>query len=135
MALKQAFSQTDGVTDLLYVATNIDVISNPVHGDFTPDLSSLAPPLNPGSLDERFGIGSWYEWSDLYVRFYNKEANIWTDGSSGVVNADAKADVETQRIALMIYDSQVKDFNVTVCIQKDIQWRKRVAQDLIDICV
>lgn len=134
MALKQAFSTTDGVTDLLYVATNINLCCNPIPQDFIPDMTGYTKPEDPGSLDSKFGVDSGYEWEDLYLRWYDKETNTWKDGDGGIVNADAKADVETHLIAINIYNSELSEYNYDYNVQKDVQWRKYMAQKLIDVC-
>ena len=134
MALKQAFSTTDGVTDLLYVATNINLCCNPIPEDFIPDMTGYTKPEDPGSLDSKFGVDSGYEWEDLYLRWYDKETNTWKDGDGGIVNADAKADVETHLIAINIYNSELSQYNYDYNVQKDVQWRKYMAQKLIDVC-
>lgn len=134
MALKQAFSTSDGVTDLLYVATNINLCCNPIPDSFVPDLDGIHRPTDPGSLDSKFGAGSGYEFTTLYTRFYNKVTNTWTDGVSGIVNADVKADVETQLDAINIYNEALKTYEHTLLVQRDVQWRKYMAQALIDVC-
>ena len=132
MFLKQAFSTTDGVTDLLYVATNIVGVTPPE--SFTPDLSALIPPVNPGSLDSHFGAESDYEFRDLYVRYYDSSTNTWSDGDTGAVNADVKADVAAVKEALDIYAVQKAEYDMQATLQRDVQWRKIYAQALIDVC-
>ena len=134
MALKQAFSTTDGVTDLLYVATNINLCCNPIPENFIPDMTGYTKPTNPGSLDSMFGVGSGYQWSEYYIAYYEKLNNTWTDGDTGVVNADTKADIETQLIAINIYETDLSQYNYDYTVQRDVQWRKYMAQKLIDVC-
>lgn len=134
MALKQAFSTTDGVTDLLYVATHLDLCCAPIPGQFSPDISSLIAPLSPGTLDSNFGASSGYEFSDYFMRYYDQTTNTWTDGVANVVPADVRADVYEVYVAILIYQEALRQYNYLVGIQKDVQWRKTMAQALIEAC-
>ena len=132
--LKQAFSTSDGVTDLLYVATNLNLCCNPIPENFIPDMTRYTKPVNPGSLDSMFGELSDYEWKNYYIGFYDKVNNVWTDGNPGVVPGDTKADIETQLIAINIYEAALSQYNYDYAVQRDVQWRKYMAQKLIDVC-
>lgn len=134
MALKQAFSTTDGVTDLLYVATHLNLCCNPIPESFVPVDIGVEAPIDPGSLEATFGAGSGYEFEDLYVAYYDAATNTWRDGESAFVPADVKADVATHLEALVIYEGLLAEYNEVYNVQREVQWKKHVAQALIDVC-
>jgi len=133
MALKQAFSTADGVTDLLYVAThyNPNLYVNMV--GFEPDMGEVLQPLDPGSLDSKFGAGSGYEHSDIYQSYYDVSNDSWKP-NDGIVTADIKADITYQKEALRIYNAEMIIYTREYNIQKEVQWRKFMAQKLINAC-
>lgn len=134
MALKQAFSTTDGVTDLLYVATHLNLCGKPIPDEFIPNTETLVPPIDPGTLDSHFGTSSGYEFSNLFVKYYNQVTNLWTDGIANLVPAEVRADVREVYVAILIYQEALKQYNYQYNIQKDVQWRKSMAQALIEAC-
>lgn len=134
MALKQAFSTTDGVTDLLYVATGLNLCCNPIPDNFTPDMGDTVAPIDPGSLDSLFGPESDFEFRDDYAKWYDSINNIWKDGDPGVVSAEPKALVAAQIEAIRIYNEELAEYNYLYNIQREVQWRNTMAQALIDVC-
>lgn len=132
MALKQAFSATDGVTDLLYVATNIDISTSPVPDAFITDTTGLMVPVQPQSLDQAFGFGSFYPFSTQFTQYYDQVANVWRDGN--IVPANVRADVLIQLEAIQLYQAAFVTYMYLYNIQRDVQWRKTIAQALITAC-
>lgn len=133
-AVVSNFLIDDYMSTLINVAKDLNLCYNPIPEDFIPDMSAFTKPLDPGSLDSMFGELSDYEWKNYYIAYYDKVNNTWTDGNPGVVPGDTKADIETQLIAINIYEAALSQYNYDYAVQRDVQWRKYMAQKLIDVC-
>lgn len=127
MADKQAFSQTDGVTDRLYVATNLII---PIQESFVP-VMDIPEPISPPSLESLFGIESSndIEVIGLFERWYDKVNNVWIDGND--VNLDLKGEVAAAYEAIVIYNADKEVYDDEYDLQKQIQWRIKCADAMI----
>lgn len=131
MALKQAFSTVDGVTDLLYVATNLNIA---IPEQFTPTYGAM--PAAPTSLNDMFGEPSEYEFKGLFMHYYNQDTNTWDPAATPDVVSDAiKAAVADQFVLIREYDDiTLPAWQLGYYKARETQWRKSIAQDLIDLC-
>jgi hypothetical protein len=132
MALKQAFSTTDGVTDVLYVATNISCKC-----DVPPSFVYEYPapkPIKVLSPVDRFSDRLQYDFADLFLTAYDPATKTWRDESStnpGNLPLDVKADVLVQQISYDIYVKQQTQYDLDADTSRWAAYRTYVAQILI----
>lgn len=119
------------ISDLLYVATHLQVNTSVVPAGFNYDYN-VDKPERVYSPDEVFGPLSTYEFKDFYSRFYSMETRSWTDG--GTFPAEEKALVLVQQVAYDLYLRSLIDWNIGRDAMKELEYRKFLAQKLIAIC-
>ncbi len=135
MPLKQAFSTTDGVTDLLYVSTHVALpFEPPVDFEFEYEVS---PPIEVLSPTAKFSSDLLYEFASFFRAFYDPILKRWKDefpGNPGNLPLEMKADVLIQEIAYALYLQDKKVYDFAASNNRWAAYRAYMAQVLIDRC-
>lgn len=126
-----AFDTTGGgVRTLEYIATHINPIL-PIPEDFEPDMYLYPEPEEVASMDETFGYSSDYDEKIIFITYYDQEGKVWTTDSLDLVPELVRIDVAAHQLLLDNYDEDILIWNQEVIIQREVQWRMRMAKRII----
>lgn len=125
------------ISDLLYVATHLNLCCNPIPELFVPDMGSELPPVEAESLQSKFGTPGCCtdpEWSGYFMRMYDQATNTWKDSTESLAPAELKVAVAEQLTAITIYKELKATYDYNYGVQRDLQWRRHIAEQLIVLC-
>lgn len=116
---------------LLDVARSLN--SGAIPESFVIDYA-VEKPLEVFSPEVVFGAASDYEFRDWFIRYYDVNLEVWKDGDSGVVDAEIKAAVLLQQESFNDYLNALNEWTLGYNTQREMEYRKYLAQILIDVC-
>jgi len=126
-----AFQTSDGgLKTVEYIATNI--IPPSIPDSFEPAMYLYPEPEAVASMDETFGNSSDYDNSTIFLTYYDQDGKVWTTDSLVTVPELVRIDVANHQALLDAYDDDYAEWLREKAIQREIQWRVKVAKRLME---
>ena len=110
------------------IAANITPITIPE--DFVPDMTLYPKPVAVPTMDERFGRGSGYPYTDVFTQYYDQVSKIWKTDDEAVVLPGVRGDITDGQYDVDLYQSRLSEWNRLYTIEREVQWRVKVAYHL-----
>lgn len=112
------------------IAATITPIEIP--SDFEPDMTLFPEPDVVASMDETFGYGSDYANQLEFVKYYDQIGKVWTTDDLLVVTEETRDEVAAHQALVDGYDSNKAHWDHIYKIEREVQWRTKVAVHLRD---
>ena len=126
-----AFQTSDGgLKTVEYIATNIT--PPPIPDSFEPEMYLYPEPEAVASMDETFGNNSGYEFELEFMKYYDQEGKVWTTDDLLIVTEPTRIEVAAHQALLDAYDEDYAEWLREKGIQREIQWRVKVAKRLME---
>ena len=119
------------------VMSNVKVISSTISplsipDSFEPDMYLYPEPEEVDSMDEQFGENSGYEYATIFITYYDQAGKVWTTDSEVTVPLIVRSDVAAHQALLDAYEEDYAAWLREKEVQREIQWRIRIAKRLIE---
>jgi hypothetical protein len=122
---------TDAMDTLLDVARSLNQNEVPESFAFTYAVPLPTEVFSPAVV---FSNPLTCPFAETFVGYYNIETKTWRDGDPGSLPLDMKAEVLLQQTAYDDYLSELSAWNITYNDARWAEYRKYLAQTLIDVC-
>lgn len=110
------------------IAANITPITIPA--DFIPDMTLYPAPVPVLTMDERFGRGSGYAYTDVFTQYYDQEKKEWKTDDTTVVLPGVRGDITDGQYDVDLYQTRLAEWQRLYDIEREVQWRVKVAYHL-----